>query len=218
MKQLYFQLHLFHQDLYYFFFPLFFAIFLSKKDFIYFEQALAISNILVPIFTFGFFSLLPKILKENSINYKIEFIKIHNLLIVILLTIIAFLFHKDLLIFCTSIFTIFFVISRFILTVQKIRSKRNIALIIETSFFIILGIAIIYFNYDNILFVSYFLILFIILYFFSTFNLLEKIKSKSYFLKSNWIRYLNSSIPNLFSRFCNSIYFSIFKNYSSSFF
>ena len=184
-----------------FFFPLFFAIFLSKKDFIYFEQALAISNILVPIFTFGFFSLLPKILKENSINYKIEFIKIHNLLIVILLTIIAFLFHKDLLIFCTSIFTIFFVISRFILTVQKIRSKRNIALIIETSFFIILGIAIIYFNYDNILFVSYFLIPFIILYFFSTFNLLEKNKIKSYFSKSNWTRYLNSSIPNLFSGF-----------------
>ena len=56
-----------------FFFPLFFAIFLSKKDFIYFEQALAISNILVHIYLWFFFS--AKNFKRNSINYKIEFIK-----------------------------------------------------------------------------------------------------------------------------------------------
>ena len=137
-----------------FFFPLFFAIFLSKKDFIYFEQALAISNILVPIFTFGFFSLLPKILKENSINYKIEFIKIHNLLIVILLTIIAFYFIKIYYFFVLQFYN-FFVISRFILTVQN-KVKEKYCINYRNIFFIILGIAIIYFNYDNILFVSYF--------------------------------------------------------------
>lgn len=184
-----------------FFFPLLFAIFLDKKNFIIFEQALGIANMMLPILTLGFFSLLPKILNSNNSNYNINFIKTHNILLVILLLFVAYFFSDITLIFCSAIFTIFFIISRFLMRIHKVKKERNKALILETSFFIILGFAIIIFQYKSILIISYFFIPFILLYAFTSIKIFEKKKIKNYFSISNWPLYLKSAIPNLFSGF-----------------
>ena len=159
-----------------FFFPLLFAIFLDKRNFINFEQALGIANMMLPILTLGFFSLLPKILNSNNSNYNINFIKTHNILLVILLLFVAYFFSDITIIFCSAIFTIFFIISRFLMAIHKVKKERNKALILETSFFIILGFAIIIFQYKSILIISYFFIPFIFLYAFTSIKIFEKKK------------------------------------------
>ncbi len=194
-----------------FFFPLFFANIFNSENYIIFEQVIAIGNLFVPIATLGFFTMLPKIIKTSEIEFGYKFIKVHLYFIIILLLFFSLIFHEYTIVFLSLIISSFMIISRFFSTSDKINKNRNRALFFETSIYLFFGFFVFVLNFETIKSISYFMIFVPVLYLMLNFLQINKVNLKKYFLKYNWVLFLKSSTPNLFSGFLLILFFQILK-------
>ena len=201
-----------------FFFPLLFANKLSVKNFIILEQALGVANIIVPLVSLGLFSLLPKIINTNEFRFGYEFINLHIFFVIIIFLIISIFFNTNNIIYSSIIISSFLIVTQFFGNVEKIKKKRNRSIFLQTLLFLFLGFIIFVLNIKNIKNISHILVL--VPFFFLIFNLLRinKINLTKYFSKENWLFFLKSSVPNLFSGFLLVIIFQLLKIITPYFF